>query len=220
MIWRFIKEQRFFIFPYLLFVVTGITFFFIEDKVHTHLILTEKYSDIADIIFYWLTKVAEGWFGVPLLLVLLCYQYRAFLFTGLTYLISAIITQLLKNFVFEEHLRPLHFLRNHPLFRRIPDVEILLHNSFPSGHSTSAFALFFCLALLNKNNYIKVAMFVCALTVAYSRIYLNQHFLQDIVAGSIIGVGTGIICHLIIYEKKIIFASHKFEKGLLRGSKL
>lgn len=199
-----------------MFLAFGLFIFFAANKVDIHLYLTTHHNEFSDTLFLWLTKVAEGWFGIPLLVVLLCYQYRAFFLTGLTYLVSAIITQILKNFVFEEHLRPIHFLRNHPLFREIPNMETLLHNSFPSGHSTSAFALFFCLALISKSNPVKFAMFFCALFVAYSRIYLNQHFLQDIVAGSLIGIATGIIFYILMYEKKLFFASEKFDGGLLR----
>ena len=39
----------------------------------------------------------------------------------------------------------------------------------------------------------KLIYFIAALLGAYSRIYLSQHFLEDILAGSIIAVATVIV---------------------------
>ena len=214
MIFRFIKEQRYFFIPYFLFIAVGLVLSLNEDKIDLHLYLISINSEVADFIFFWLTKVAEGWFGAPLLIALLFYNYRSFLFVGLTYLFSAAITQLLKNFVFQDHWRPLHYLYNHPAFRRVEGVEISEYHSFPSGHSTSAFALFFCLSLLAKNHYVKVLAALCAIAVAYSRVYLSQHFLQDIIGGSFVGISVGFIFYYFMYERKILFKSEKLNKRL------
>ncbi|MFZ9848293.1 MAG: phosphatase PAP2 family protein [Flavobacteriales bacterium] len=214
MIFRFIKEQRYFFIPYFIFIVIGVTLVFNENKIDLHLYLTKAYSDFADDFFFWLTKLAEGWLGVPLLIFLLFYQYRAFLFVGLTYALSGIITQVLKANVFQTHDRPIHFLKDHPLFRKIENLEYSEFLGFPSGHSTSAFALLFCMSILTKNNYLKLVLILTAIAIAYSRIYLSQHFLHDIIAGSFVGVGTGLLLYFFIYEKKILFSSDKFEGKL------
>jgi membrane-associated phospholipid phosphatase len=214
MIYRFIKEQRYFLIPYFIFTVIGVVLVFNENKIDLHLYLTAANSQFFDNFFFWLTKFAEGWFGIPLLLFLLFYQYRSFLFVGLTYALSGIITQLLKIYVFQTHDRPIHFLKNHPLFHKIEDLDYSEFMSFPSGHSTSAFALFFCMSILIKNNYLKLLMIVCAVAIAYSRIYLSQHFLQDIIGGSFVGVGIGMIFYYFIYEKKSLFSGEKFDKKL------
>ena len=60
--------------------------------------------------------------------------------------------------------------------------------SFPSGHATTAFTLFTCLALIVPNKLLKILFFAIAALAAYSRIYISQHWLVDIFAGSIIGV--------------------------------
>jgi membrane-associated phospholipid phosphatase len=41
-----------------------------------------------------------------------------------------------------------------------------------------------------------------AALVGYSRIYLGQHFMDDVLAGSVIGVVSAIVCELFL-EKKI-----------------
>ncbi|MCA1759425.1 MAG: phosphatase PAP2 family protein, partial [Bacteroidales bacterium] len=60
--------------------------------------------------------------------------------------------------------------------------------SFPSGHTATAFSVFLMLALITKNRWGKLALFFGAVVVAYSRVYISQHFLVDITAGSIISV--------------------------------
>ena len=72
----------------------------------------------------------------------------------------------------------------------VPDVHQLAWRSFPSGHTAAAFAVFFGLALMTNSKLVQIACFVMAVGVAYSRIYLSQHFLMDVVAGSAIGLVT------------------------------
>jgi membrane-associated phospholipid phosphatase len=80
---------------------------------------------------------------------------------------------------------------------------IKLHSlhTFPSGHSSTSFNLFLMMALMIKNNVLKLFFFVVAALVAYSRVYISQHFLADIVAGSILGV-VFIVVAWIWLEKK------------------
>ncbi|HKL33108.1 MAG TPA: phosphatase PAP2 family protein, partial [Tangfeifania sp.] len=52
----------------------------------------------------------------------------------------------------------------------------------------TAFSVFFFLALILKSKPLKLSMFLLAIVVAYSRVYISQHFLIDITAGSAIAV--------------------------------
>ncbi len=214
MILKIIKEHKYFFVPYFLFLSIGIYFALTIDKLNSHLWLTSYYSQITDILFVWITKMAEGWFTIPILIALLFYNYRAFVFTALSYGISAGITQILKRVVFDEQLRPVHFLHQHPEFRRIKDVVIQEFNSFPSGHTTSAFSIFICLAFLVKNNYLKLLCFLAATIIAFSRVYLSQHFLKDIIAGSIVGTSISTLFYYFIYEQKTLLKHPIFNNSL------
>ena len=71
----------------------------------------------------------------------------------------------------------------------IDDLYTSATNSFPSGHTMSGFAFYGLLALLlPKRFYLPFWLFVVALLVGISRVYLVQHFFEDIYAGSIVGV--------------------------------
>jgi membrane-associated phospholipid phosphatase len=71
--------------------------------------------------------------------------------------------------------------------RTRPDGERRRSNSsFPSSHAANAFALAWVLGARWRRG-IPVFL-VLALVVAFSRMYLNRHFLSDVVVGAFIGV--------------------------------
>ncbi|MBP3208917.1 MAG: phosphatase PAP2 family protein [Oscillospiraceae bacterium] len=72
--------------------------------------------------------------------------------------------------------------------------------SFPSGHTTAAFASMTALFLTGNKKYSWTA-FIFALLMAVARIYLVVHFASDVVAGIVVGVVAGILASLI--AKKI-----------------
>jgi membrane-associated phospholipid phosphatase len=62
--------------------------------------------------------------------------------------------------------------------------------SFPSGHTSSAFATATSLSLAYPKWYIIVPTFTWASGVAYSRMDLGVHYPSDVLAGAIIGAGS------------------------------
>jgi membrane-associated phospholipid phosphatase len=65
-------------------------------------------------------------------------------------------------------------------------------NSFPSGHTTEAFAnaTFLYEEYKDKNIWIGIAGYAIASTTAYLRIYNNRHWLSDVVAGAGLGIAS------------------------------
>jgi membrane-associated phospholipid phosphatase len=103
-------------------------------------------------------------------------------------MITGIIIQVLKQLVFPDVPRPVEFFGDSFTLQLVHGVKLYKWHSFPSGHTASAFALFFTLAVFSSKDWIKFLCFIFALGVGYSRIYLSQHFLIDITAGSFIAV--------------------------------
>jgi membrane-associated phospholipid phosphatase len=62
--------------------------------------------------------------------------------------------------------------------------------SFPSSHTSAAFATATSLSLLYPKWYIIVSSYVWAGMVAYSRMHLGVHYPSDILGGIIVGIGT------------------------------
>jgi len=67
--------------------------------------------------------------------------------------------------------------------------------SFPSGHTLVAFATATSLALEYKKWYVTGPAFLWAASVAYSRMYLGKHYPSDVLAGTALGVLSGVISH-------------------------
>ena len=71
--------------------------------------------------------------------------------------------------------------------------EIENDASFPSGHTSTAFATATTLSLQFKKWYIVVPAYTWAASVGYSRMYLGEHYPTDVLAGAIIGTGSAIL---------------------------
>lgn len=73
--------------------------------------------------------------------------------------------------------------------------------SFPSGHTTSAFATATALSLSYKKWYVAVPSYAYAGLVGYSRLRLGVHYPSDVLAGALIGTGAGLLTWFI--DKKV-----------------
>ena len=107
----------------------------------------------------------------------------------------------------------------------MPDVQLPLAEgvrmnywlSFPSGHTTSFFALALVVCMIytretretretrktsTTSGIIQTLLFYLAALGGYSRIYLSQHFPKDVFAGMIIGIGITLLCYVVFYRFK------------------
>ena len=73
--------------------------------------------------------------------------------------------------------------------------------SFPSGHTTGAFATATSLSLTYKKWYVCVPSYLYAGFVGYSRMRLGVHYPSDVLGGAVIGTGSSLLVWLI--DKKI-----------------
>jgi membrane-associated phospholipid phosphatase len=67
--------------------------------------------------------------------------------------------------------------------------------SFPSGHTTEAFAFATALALTYRKWYITVPAYLWAALVGFSRMHLGTHYPSDVLAGMVIGAGSSWLCY-------------------------
>ena len=65
-----------------------------------------------------------------------------------------------------------------------------LSSSFPSGHTSEAFATATSLVLLNQKWYVVIPAYTWAGLVGYSRLYLGVHYPSDVIAGALLGTGS------------------------------
>ena len=67
--------------------------------------------------------------------------------------------------------------------------------SFPSGHTSSAFAAATSLSLAFPKWYVIAPSFIWASGVGYSRMHLGVHYPSDVLVGAIVGAGSAYVCH-------------------------
>jgi len=187
------KANLSFLFPYILFIVFGGLLITINTKAETHLGFNAFHNLFGDIIFYYITFLGDGITALLVSIILLAVRFRYAAIVTFSNIISALITQVLKHFVFADAMRPKKFFEGMQDLYFVPGVENHMYHSFPSGHATCAFSLYFALALIVKNKTYKLVFFVLAFLAGYSRIYLSQHFFEDVYVGSLIGVITTLL---------------------------
>ncbi len=184
-----LKENRYFFLPYLLFLTVCIFFLLTYSKPELHILTNEVNSSFFDQFFRYATNLGDGIMVVILTLALLFVRYRyaiAFLIGSLS---TSGLVQLFKQVILQDMYRPSKYFEMNETYKLhlIEGVKLHSLHSFPSGHSATAFNVFLMLALIVKNKYLKMFLLITAVTVAYSRVYLSQHFIIDITVGSFIG---------------------------------
>ena len=161
-----------------------------------------NYSSAADIIFQGFSALAEIILPVLLLIYLIRFRREYALSYVYSYALSTGLIQVLKHFVFADSLRPLaYFASSDVKWHIIPGLLISEYNSMPSGHTGAAFFMFFWVAVLMKRFHWGIIAGILAMGVAYSRVYLFQHFPVDTLVGGAIGVGASALFYSINYVK-------------------
>jgi membrane-associated phospholipid phosphatase len=187
---KLLKENFWFFIPYLIFLLFAGILLTNIPKPELHILSNKANSPFFDSFFKYATSLGNGAMIGVLFVVLLFFKYRyAFAFLAGS-LAASLVVNLFKKVVFHDMYRPSKYFELFESYQLHFVEGVKLHElqSLPSGHTATAFNLFLTMALLTKNNVLKLFLFIMALLVSYSRVYLSQHFLIDITLGSVIGV--------------------------------
>ncbi len=216
---QLLRKNRWFFIPYLIFLIAAGVILLIYSKIDIHIFLNSLHFPIGDILFKYGTNIGDGIAVAIVIFVLLFVRYRYAIAMTLSALSITIVVQSFKYFILPEIDRPyLHFLKEAKSVELyfVPGVDLHIINSFPSGHTTSAFTIFLFAALISKNNLIKFLSFILALFVGYSRVYLSQHFLNDIYFGSLFAVFLTVLFYVWVSKWK----NNKLDLSLLHTLRL
>ncbi len=142
----------------------------------------------ADQFFSFFTNLAEGWMWIPYLLIVFGWYKKDVLFILLNFLTSTLLTQLPKNYIWPNVNRPIASGIEVSKIHTVTGVEVHTYNSFPSGHSATAFILFFLTVYFFPQKKVFWAGALYAVVCGYSRIYLGQHFPIDVAGGIIAAI--------------------------------
>ncbi|HQW86727.1 MAG TPA: phosphatase PAP2 family protein [Flavobacteriales bacterium] len=171
------------------------------DQVALHAAVNRWHAPWSDAVMSVLTHLADGLVPAAIAVVLLFVgTWRSFFLLGLSTGLSAVVAQVLKRQVFGDHDRPVMFAHDMPLLHLVDGVTMNHHFSFPSGHATCAFAMCLSFAVMDRGAGRAAAWALVAAVLAFTRVYLSQHFTEDVLAGAALGVATGVLMWFILYR--------------------
>jgi membrane-associated phospholipid phosphatase len=211
MIKRLTKLPCYF-FTVLSLLLISLIFNFCFSKTEGFLLFNQYHPQWLDIFFKYTTNLGDGLISILAAVLLLALRKKKKAMTvALAYIYSGLLIQIAKRIF---HMpRPKYFFEQ-TLFQYTHFVDgVRMHdqNSFPSGHTASAFALATVMVLVFKKKKISLLCLLAATIIGYSRIYLAQHFLIDVVCGALAGIICALISYHQIYDLKL-FRSAKVSK--------
>jgi len=138
------------------------------------------------LVFLWLKKMP----GLALVLA-----------TGLAVSISDFLGAVMKDLFARD--RPCHVLTN------VKDIANCSNSfSFPSNHAINSFTFATIFTLVYKN--LAFFLYVLALLIGYSRVYLGVHYPTDVLSGALCGVLIGYIGYKYFYINILNLFKDKF----------
>lgn len=211
------KNSAYFI-PYLLFVLSGIICIMLWSKIDISLFINGHHSPASDFFFSYWTNVGLGYLIIPVLIVLAFVSLRGMIMAATAYLLAFGINDSLK-FSIGAPRPSILFDQLHLTFYHVPGVEIMGWDSFPSGHTAISFSVFCLLALISNKKILKFIFFMMAFLVGYSRIYLAEHFITDVIAASAIGTACAVLTYKVMMNWKALNKFTAIDKPLISFSK-
>jgi membrane-associated phospholipid phosphatase len=167
-----------------------------------------------DILMPYITLLGAGLTVVILSIIIALYNYRKGFVLLTSYGVTALLAQIIKHLI--NAPRPkLYFAYKLDRIYFVKGVEIFSYNSFPSGHTVTAFSAGVALTYLVKNKYWGAVFLIIAIAIGYSRMYLSEHFFEDVTAGSALGVVITVIW-IYFLESKQFLNGDSWGKGILR----
>jgi len=205
---HFLKNHLAIIIPFSVILIFGIVLLLTYSKIDIHLYINKHNSAFFDEYFKYMTEFGAFILIAPIIIIMALFKYRYALMAIASSVLASLIVQILKRIFYTDCPRPkvvfqdiydLHFVEN---------VHLHSSHSFPSGHTAGAFALFMVLALINKRPVWQFLFLMMAVLVGYSRMYLSQHFLIDVVVGSVVGTASAFTCYFWLNSSR--FSNKRF----------
>jgi len=187
---RLIKKNIPFLTLYIVILIAGSITVLLYSKTDIHLTISNLHSPFLDKFFKYITHLGSGITAGIVAVFLLFVRLRYSIILSVSAVSSGVVVQLLKRLLFSGCERPVVYFRGIDELYYVPGIDLHTHFSFPSGHSVTAFIIFGLIAFISDREPIKISALLLSFIVSYSRVYLSQHFLVDILAGSFLGMIT------------------------------
>ncbi len=182
----------------------GVLLLLLNGKTTCFIAMNNYHVYWLDVFFINYTFIGDGLFAIMCIVVYYFHfkQKQQGVAMLISFIIIAIIVQVAKNLFSSP--RPKLFFSPGQYTHFIEGVSIANHASFPSGHTACAFAIATVMVLMANNKITQLLLLTAAILAGYSRIYLGQHFLLDVIVGAVIGTASGITGFYIAINMKPI----------------
>ncbi|MGZ3751190.1 MAG: phosphatase PAP2 family protein [Mucilaginibacter sp.] len=211
-----LRKIRWMVVPYLLVLIICLVIKLTFTRQEIYFAVNGHYNAAADFLAPFITDIGNGWTAVTIAAILLFFSFRKALIVATAFAVTSISAQIIK-YIFDAPRPKLYFKDQLAKIHFVKAVEILSYNSFPSGHTITAFMLAVLATYWSRNKALGPLFLLIAILVGYSRMYLSEHFFEDVVPGSVIGVILTVIWLYWLDSRKFI-QQPKWQKGLLNRS--
>jgi membrane-associated phospholipid phosphatase len=178
------------------------------SKSEGFLFVNHCHNKFLDNFFILFTNLGNGLFAIGLMVIMVFRKKIGWsIQTGISFLISGLIAQVLKHLVHSP--RPRLFFGAHEI-HWIYGITRTGYASFPSGHTATIFALCTLLSFYFPGRKSGLLFFLIAALTGFSRIYLSDHFPVDVLGGLL----TGVLSSLVVY---VAFPNKKIERKLVKN---
>ncbi len=185
---RVYQQVKWLVWPFALIVIAVLVTRLTVSRQDAYFFINKLHTPAGDLLFPHITELGSVSAAVLISLLLILVNRCAGTMMATAYLFTAAISFTLKAIIgfprphryFASRLQEIYF---------VPGVSVLDNfRSFPSGHSVCAFTAATVLSYYAKNKYLCLVYLALAMLVGYSRMYMSQHFLEDVTAGATLGV--------------------------------
>ena len=155
--------------------------------------LSDKHPFILNVFMVNYTFMGSYYFALALILVLAFYFRKIRLAANLSFsvVLTVLMIQVIKNLMNGNELDWFTEKGQYLFFE--DESELGNYFTFPSDYTAMAFAIASVLAAFAKRISNKLFLYMGAVLLGFSRIYLAQHSLEDVFAGAAIGLAAACI---------------------------
>ena len=194
-----LQDNKPFFIPQLLLFILGSYPLLGYNKVNLFLQVNSYHHPILDQFFYYISFLG-GTIAYALLIAILVavkQDNRTLLIAIGSFVLMSIIIQGLKRVALFDQLRPMALIPTEGSLHLVKGITHKTYWSFPSGHAGTIFTAACLIYLLAPTKSWWLSIFLCflACAVAYSRVYLCQHFYRDVYIGALIGTCSAIVVY-------------------------
>jgi membrane-associated phospholipid phosphatase len=208
---NFIQQQRYYLVGLGLLLCAALSAILFWEKGELIVFFSNYRTTLYNYFFIYTTMLGEAYVYILAVAAFVFIRYRWAVSVLSLGLLSAVFSNILK-LIFAQPRPAIYFtsiIQQPELIQLVPNIDTHMSwtSSFPSGHTTSAFAFYGLLAFLSSSQAVKLLCLLCAALVGISRMYLVQHFLEDVTAGMILGTGIAVMVYQAqLYSRRYAWA--------------